>query len=154
MSSTVLAYIFGAIDSSKVTLLALFDISAAFDTVDHSILLERLSTSFGISDGALLWLRSYLSDRSLSVVFGSNRSGWAPLPYGLPQGSVLAPFFSFYTLSNLAASSLLLALPLTSMLMTRRSIFMDPLPQLSRWLSAYWKRPLLWILGSLLTASL
>ena len=84
----LLSDVYAAIDSSQVTLLALFDVSAAFDTVDHEILLKRLSVSFGLSDTLLLWLRSYLTERSLCVVHGSS---WVPAPFGLPQGSVLAP---------------------------------------------------------------
>src|SRR5678816_575951 len=94
----LLADVFSAVDQGHVALLALFDVSAAFDTVDHAILLERLSKSFGIADSALRWFRSFLSDRSLSVVFGSTRSPWTFIPYGLPQGSVLAPLlYILYT---------------------------------------------------------
>src|ERR1043165_5708511 len=86
--------VFQALDQGHVTLLALYDISAAFDTVDHSILLSRVSNTFGITDRALLWFQSFLTDRTISVVsvvFGSNRTPWVAVPYGLPQGSVLAP---------------------------------------------------------------
>jgi len=98
----LLADVFQALDRGHITLLALYDISSAFDTVDHSILLSRLSSSFGITGKALQWFHSFLSDRSISVVFGSNRTSWANVPYGLPQGSVLAPLlFVLYT-SDLA----------------------------------------------------
>jgi hypothetical protein len=98
----LLAEVFQAFDRGQVTLLALYDISAAFDTVDHAILLDRLSKSFGITDSALLWLSSFLTDRSVSVVFGSTRSPWAHIPYGLPQGSVLAPLLFILYTSDLA----------------------------------------------------
>jgi len=87
----LLSDIYGAIDKSQVTLLALFDVSAAFDTVDHEILLQRLSVSFGLSGNMLEWLTSFLQDRSFMVAHGSTKPPWVPAPFGLPQGSVLGP---------------------------------------------------------------
>src|SRR6218665_330478 len=82
---------YGAIDGGRVTLLALFDVSVAFDTVDHQILIKRLSVSFGLSGLPLDWITTFLAGRSRCVVFGTSRSPWALAPFGLPQGSVLAP---------------------------------------------------------------
>jgi len=60
-------------DTQKVTLLGLLDMSAAFDTVDHRILLERLEVSFGIKGQALAWLSFFLTDRTQVVAFGGNK---------------------------------------------------------------------------------
>jgi hypothetical protein len=87
-------------DRQKVTALVLLDLSAAFDTIDHAILLSRLSTTFGITGNALSLLSSYLLDRTQSVVIGPghDQSSPSPLLTGVPQGSVLGPLlFCLYT---------------------------------------------------------
>lgn len=72
--------------------------SAAFDTVDHTILLERLRRTFGVNDAALQWFRSYLLGRSQSVRRGASSSLPTDLICGVPQGSVLGPLlFILYT---------------------------------------------------------
>src|SRR6218665_2632623 len=89
---------YGAMDGRRVTLLALFDISAAFDTVDHQILIKHLSFSFEFSALPLDWITSFLAGRSSCVVLGTSRSLWVLAPFGLPQGSVLAPLlYLLYT---------------------------------------------------------
>ena len=74
-------------DKQHVTLLVLLDLSAAFDTIDHNILLGRLKSKFGITDYALNWFSSYLSNRTQRVFLGGCVSDSFPLPYGVPQGS-------------------------------------------------------------------
>ena len=89
--------IYRSADQSKPTFLVSLDLSAAFDTIDHSILMNRLSTSFGIQGSALAWLTSYLSDRSQTIRIGSAASGPSNCQSGVPQGSVLGPIlFSLY----------------------------------------------------------
>ena len=82
--------------------------SAAFDTIDHSILLERLSSWFGISSIALSWIKSYLLNRSFYVNIENSQSSVFQLLYGVPQGSVLGPLlFILYTspLSTIISNS-------------------------------------------------
>ena len=57
-------------DQKLVSVLALLDLSAAFDTLDHAILLRRLESTFGISGLALSWFESYLGNRTHAVCFG------------------------------------------------------------------------------------
>ena len=85
-------------DQGRVSILSLLDLSAAFDTIDHNILLERLHMTFGISGSALQWLRSYILDRFQVVVVNSISSTPQRLDFGVPQGSVLGPLlFVLYT---------------------------------------------------------
>ena len=63
----VVTDILAALDRGQISLLGMFDLSAAFDTVDHSILLRRLEISFGIRGAALGWFSSYLTGRSQQV---------------------------------------------------------------------------------------
>jgi hypothetical protein len=87
-----------AIDDGNTCLLGLLDLSAAFDTVDHAILLKRLEVTFGIGGIVLQWLSSYLSDRFQAVRIAGHLSEFSKLQYGVPQGSVLGPLlFLLYT---------------------------------------------------------
>ena len=87
-----------ALDGSNVCLLGLLDLSAAFDMIDHHILLKRLETSFGINGPALELLRSYLTDRTQMIVLNKSKSGTAHLWFRVPQGSVVGPLlFVIYT---------------------------------------------------------
>ncbi len=79
------------IDKGNVAVLVLLDLSAAFDTIDHDIILDRLNRNFGIQGTALKWFRSYLSDRQQTVIVGDEGSAPKELKYGVPQGSVLGP---------------------------------------------------------------
>jgi len=89
---------FLAMDEQKVTLIALLDMSAAFDCVNHKLLVDRLQASYGILEIALEWVKSFLSRRSQQVGFLGKLSQTEFLSAGVPQGSVLGPlFFLLYT---------------------------------------------------------
>ena len=79
------------LDKRHVSLLTLLDLSSAFDTIDHNILLDRLNYLHGISGTCLSCFRSYLSNRRQSVAIANRISSAKELHYGVLQGSVLGP---------------------------------------------------------------
>ena len=87
-----------AVDEGDAVILTLLDQSAAFDTIDHLVLLERLKVRFGVDGAALRWFESYLSDRRQSVSVSGVCSEPVYLRFGVPQGSVLGPIL--YILYN------------------------------------------------------
>ena len=76
-----------SMDEQHVTLLVLLDLSAAFDTIHHDKLTGRLESDLGITDNALAWFKSYLSDRFQRVSLNGSLSDQFPLKQCVPQGS-------------------------------------------------------------------
>jgi len=74
----------------------LLDLSPAFDTIDHTILFNRLQNDVGIRGNALAWFKSYLSDRYQFVAVNEEMSYQSQVQYGVPQGSVLGPLLLIY----------------------------------------------------------
>ena len=98
-SETALLYvqndILASLDAGHSTALLLLDLSATFDTIDHSILTHRLQHWFGTSSTALNLLSSFLSDRFQTVITPASKSNPVLLEYDVPQGSVLRPLLYF-----------------------------------------------------------
>ena len=96
--SNVSNFILQEMDVGKITAMVLLDLSSAFDTVDHEILLNELA-SLGVQGQALEWFRSYLSFHSQIVRINGCKSNSMPLTCGVPQGSVGGPtLFCIYLL--------------------------------------------------------
>ena len=94
-------------DAQKVTLLVLLDLSAAFDTFRRDILLGRLRSRLGVTDQALNWFTSYLSDRAQRFSVNGGLSDTFPLAQGVPQGSCLGPLLLTVYTSELYSGSTL-----------------------------------------------
>ena len=90
-------------DNREVMCLVLLHLSAAIDTVNHKILLERLENYFRVTGAALRWIKSYLTNQSQRVIIGNTNTTGAKsksirLEFGVPQGSALGPtLFTLYT---------------------------------------------------------
>ena len=90
--------ILDGIDDSEATLLILLDFSKAFDTINHRLLLEKLSI-LGFEIDALEWVKSYLTGRKQQVRTENETSDFIELKNGVPQGSILGPLlFTIFVL--------------------------------------------------------
>ena len=86
-----------SMDAGKVTALTLLDLSATFDTIDHTVLLRRIVDWFGVTGKAFDWFKSYLSSR-WQIRLDDCLSTKADLKFGVPRGSVLGLLlFTLYT---------------------------------------------------------
>ena len=100
-TETALLYVTSAIktamDNKQGTTLVLVDFSAAFDTINHDILIKRLRLRYGFVGKALDWIISYLQEWTQRIVIGGHSSSTTTLTASVPQGSVLGPLlFSLY----------------------------------------------------------
>ena len=117
-----------SMDNKEVTLLVLLDLTGAFDTIEHSILLNILQQDFGVVGTALNWFDSFLSGRKQRILVGDKTSDDFNLNCGVPQGSCMGPIlFTLYvppaslTLShNTSLPAVKCALPFKVMLTTPR----------------------------------
>ena len=94
-TKTALLHVFNdlltTLDSGSISILTLLDLSTAFDTINHSILLTRLENAFGMCDLALSFFDFYLQGRTQLVTVNEVKSSPSLLTCGVPQGSVLGP---------------------------------------------------------------
>ena len=82
----------------------LMDLSKAFDCMPHGLLIAKLE-AYGLSGNSIKIMRSYLTGRKQRVKIGNGTSEWADILKGVPQGSILGPIFSTFSLmtcSNLS----------------------------------------------------
>ena len=96
-----------AMENQMVTAMVAIDLSAAFDTVDHGILLDVLNKKFGVHNTALQWFDNYLSSRSCKVSLHGVHSKEHQLPFSVPQGSVAGlVLYNAYAFNIAACSSI------------------------------------------------
>ena len=89
-----------ALDKKKFAGVLSFDLSSAFDSIDQSILCDKLSL-YGFDHTSLSWVKSYLTNRSQYVQIGPNASTLAFIITGSPQGSCISPIFFIILIADI-----------------------------------------------------
>ena len=85
-----------AMEHQKILSLVCIDLSAAFDTVDHEILIQVLQNKYGITGTVLQWYKSYIKPRGFKVNIHDDYSDEIELPFAVAQGSCTGPYCSYY----------------------------------------------------------
>ena len=92
-------------DSGRLTGAVFLDLSKAFDTVDHNLLLHKLK-SVGLSDDTVNWFQSYLANRKQGTSVGDTLFVAAPITVGFPQGSILGRLLFLIYVNDLPSCQL------------------------------------------------
>ena len=92
-----------AMDKKQITALVLLDLSKAFDSIDHTRLLHKLSI-VGASPSTVNWFKSYLSNRYQYVKIDSTHSDTVSITHGVPQGAILSPLLFCIYLNDLPSA--------------------------------------------------
>ena len=127
--------ILSSMDDGRVTALTLLDLSAAFDTIDHTILLSRLGNWFGVSGKTLDWFKSYLTGRSQRIKLGNCLSSRFDLSFGVPRGQFLVLcFLRSIPLHLVAWSPDMLSLIISILMIASRMFPFHQVTLLERWM--------------------